>query len=190
MSPHVAKTQNNIIITRILSVLYEEIGCTAVTICNRNTNFVLMFYPMLYKTKMLENARNRNWIYNKCQGLYETEQNWQINYHDIHPSAVEDKINEDEMGGACSAHGEMIMRTKFGWGSLKGRDFWEDDLDGRGGRLEVWIEFIWLGIGSDVGLLWTRYWTFGFHKRRGISWPVERLLTFQKRLSTIELISH
>jgi hypothetical protein len=33
-------------------------------------------------------------------------------------------------------------------------------------------EFIWLRIGSSGGLLWTRWWTFGFHEERIflISW--------------------
>jgi len=34
---------------------------------------------------------------------------------------------------------------------------------------KVWIECIWLSIWTNGGLLWTRYWTFGFHKRRRIS---------------------
>jgi hypothetical protein len=28
--------------------------------------------------------------------------------------------------------------------------------------------FSWLGIGSSGGLLWTRWWTFGFHKESRI----------------------
>jgi hypothetical protein len=28
----------------------------------------------------------------------------------------------------------------------------------------VWIVLIWFRIGISWGLLWTRYWTFGFHK--------------------------
>jgi hypothetical protein len=34
----------------------------------------------------------------------------------------------------------------------------------------MWIGFIWIRIGTDDVLLWTRQWTFGFHKMRGISW--------------------
>jgi hypothetical protein len=29
---------------------------------------------------------------------------------------------------------------------------------------------IWLRIGTGGGLLWMRWWTFRFHKMRGISW--------------------
>jgi hypothetical protein len=34
----------------------------------------------------------------------------------------DEQIKKDEMGGTCSAHGEIKMRTKFCLGSLKGRD--------------------------------------------------------------------
>jgi hypothetical protein len=33
----------------------------------------------------------------------------------------------------------------------------------------VWIGLIWLRIGTSGGLLWTQYWTFGFHKMPGSS---------------------
>jgi hypothetical protein len=29
----------------------------------------------------------------------------------------------------------------------------------------------WLRIGTGGGRLWVRWWTFGFHKTQGISWP-------------------
>jgi hypothetical protein len=32
----------------------------------------------------------------------------------------------------------------------------------------AWIGFIWLRIGTCVGLVWTRQWTFGFHKILGL----------------------
>jgi hypothetical protein len=32
----------------------------------------------------------------------------------------------------------------------------------------VWSGFSWLGIGTGGGLLWTRWWTFGFW-RHGVS---------------------
>jgi len=38
----------------------------------------------------------------------------------------------------------------------------------------------WLRIGTSVGLLWTRKWTFGFHKKRAISWLAEWLLASQE----------
>jgi hypothetical protein len=34
----------------------------------------------------------------------------------------------------------------------------------------AWTGSIWLTIGTGGGLLWMRWWTFGFHKMRGISW--------------------
>jgi len=55
---------------------------------------------------------------------------------------------------------------------------WENnirmDVREMGGRVQN--GFIWLRTGASGGLLWTRWWTFGFRKRRGISWPTERLL--------------
>jgi hypothetical protein len=37
----------------------------------------------------------------------------------------------------------------------------------------VWTGCIWLRIGTSGGLLWTRWWAFGFHKMRIISWLAE-----------------
>lgn len=45
----------------------------------------------------------------------------------------------------------------------------------------VWAGLIWLGIGSGVGLLWPRFWTLWFHKRRAISWREERLFAAHTR---------
>jgi hypothetical protein len=39
----------------------------------------------------------------------------------------------------------------------------------------VWIELIWLRIGTSGGFLWARYWTFGFHKMLRSSWVAEQL---------------
>jgi hypothetical protein len=38
-----------------------------------------------------------------------------------------------------------------------------------------WIGLIWLRIGTSGGLLWTRYWTFGFHKMLGSYWGAAQL---------------
>jgi len=35
---------------------------------------------------------------------------------------------------------------------------------------EVWTEFNWFKTGTSGRLLWTRQWTFRFHKRRENSW--------------------
>jgi hypothetical protein len=47
--------------------------------------------------------------------------------------------------------------------------------------LGMWIGFIWLSIGTGGELLGTRWWAFGFHKMRGISWLAERTLSFLRR---------
>ena len=39
----------------------------------------------------------------------------------------------------------------------------------------AWTVSIWIRIGTDAGHLWLRWWTFGFHKMREISWTENRL---------------
>jgi len=51
----------------------------------------------------------------------------------------------------------------------------------------VWTGFIWLRKVSGGGLLWTRYWTFGFREKREISWLAERPLASQERVPSMEL---
>jgi hypothetical protein len=47
----------------------------------------------------------------------------------------------------------------------------------------VWTGLIWLRIGTGVGHLWMRYWTFGLHKMRGISWVGENRVASQEGLT-------
>jgi hypothetical protein len=44
-----------------------------------------------------------------------------------------------------------------------------------------------LRISSRVGLLWTLWWAFLFHKRRNVSWLAERLLVSQERFCSLQL---
>jgi hypothetical protein len=70
--------------------------------------------------------------------------------------------------GHVAHMGEMY--TVFWLEIIKGRH----KLDGRiilewiigKEGVKVWSGLIWLRIGTSGGLLWTRWWTFGFHKRR------------------------
>ena len=39
----------------------------------------------------------------------------------------------------------------------------------------------WLRIGTGGGRLWVRWWTFGFHKMRGISWLAVKPVSFSRR---------
>jgi hypothetical protein len=48
-----------------------------------------------------------------------------------------------------------------------------------------WIRLIWLRIGSSGGLLWTWYWTFGFHKMLGSSCVAAQLAAPQEGLSSV-----
>ena len=54
-------------------------------------------------------------------------------------------------------------------------------------ELEVgmWTELGWTLIGICGGLLWMRYWTFGFNKRRSISYVASNLLDSEDGLCTI-----
>ena len=45
----------------------------------------------------------------------------------------------------------------------------------------AWTGLICLSIRTSCGLLWTRWWTFGFHKMRSISGRSEKLLAFSRR---------
>jgi hypothetical protein len=49
----------------------------------------------------------------------------------------------------------------------------------------VWTELISLRIGTSGGLLWTRQWTFGFHKILGSSWVAAQLAASQEGLSSM-----
>jgi hypothetical protein len=49
------------------------------------------------------------------------------------------------------------------------------------------VDWIWLRIGTDGGLLWMRQWTSGLHKTRGISWLAEDLLASQEWLWSMKL---
>jgi hypothetical protein len=54
--------------------------------------------------------------------------------------------------------------------NLAGRKYWSGSW-----RNRIWIGFIWLMIEFNCRILWIQWWNFGFHKRRGISWPDEQL---------------
>jgi hypothetical protein len=54
----------------------------------------------------------------------------------------------------------------------------------------AWTGSIWLRIGTGGGLLWIRWWTFGFHKVWGISWLAENLLASQEWLCFLELVTY
>ena len=44
-------------------------------------------------------------------------------------------------------------------------------------------------IGTGGGLMWMRWWTFGFHEMRGISCVAEGLLADQQGLCSVEFVS-
>jgi hypothetical protein len=56
--------------------------------------------------------------------------------------------------------------------------------------LHIWRPFL-QPQPEDAGgeLLWIRWWTFGFHKMRGISWVAQDVLAFQEGLCSTEWVS-
>jgi len=68
------------------------------------------------------------------------------------------------------------------------RIIWECILGKDGGKLRTGL--IWLRIGTSDGLLWTRQWTFGFHKRHGIAWLAEWLTASQHGLWSMQLVKN
>jgi hypothetical protein len=54
---------------------------------------------------------------------------------------------------------------------------------------EVLTTSYWLRIGISCGPLWTRYWTFRFHKRLGSSWLAVWRSASQEGLCFMELVS-
>jgi hypothetical protein len=52
----------------------------------------------------------------------------------------------------------------------------------------VWTGLIWLWIGTGGGFLWTRQWTFGFHKMLVNSWVPAQQAASQEGLSSMELV--
>jgi len=60
------------------------------------------------------------------------------------------------------------------------------DLKQQGGC--NWTGVIWLRIDTNGGLLWPRQWTFGFHTRRGISWPAEEPSASPEGHNPVELV--
>ena len=49
----------------------------------------------------------------------------------------------------------------------------------RSQRITLW--WSWLRIGTGGGHLWVRWWTFEFHKMRGISWLAADPVSFSRR---------
>jgi hypothetical protein len=50
----------------------------------------------------------------------------------------------------------------------------------------AWSKFVCFGMCYGGGLLWTRWWTFGFRKVRGIGSLAEELLASQEALCSVE----
>ena len=85
------------------------------------------------------------------------------------------------MGEGRGVHRVLVGKPegKRPLGRLRRR--WEDniEMDPRevGGVETGWS---WLRIGTDGGHLWIWWWTFGFHKVRGISWLAAEPVSFSR----------
>jgi len=51
----------------------------------------------------------------------------------------------------------------------------------------VWTGLIWLGIGTNVEVLWTRSWTSGFQILHRICWPSDEMLPPEVRLCSLKI---
>jgi hypothetical protein len=69
-----------------------------------------------------------------------------------------DQVKEDEMGRACSKCGKKWNPYRIF--VVKRR--WKDNI--KTNHSMTWTGLIWLRIGTDRMLLWTRQGTFGYHK--------------------------
>ena len=56
-------------------------------------------------------------------------------------------------------------------------------------RMKAWTGLIWLRTEKGGGLLWMRYWTFGFHKMLWISWLAKEILASHTGKWSIELVN-
>ena len=54
--------------------------------------------------------------------------------------------------------------------------------------LKKWTELMWLRVGINGKLLWTRQWTFGFYNVLGVSWLAAELLASQERLCSADFV--
>ena len=71
------------------------------------------------------------------------------------------------------------------------RLMWEDNIKTDLWKVWwAWTVSVWLRIGTGGGLLSIRWWTFGFHKKKRISWVAEELLASQKGVCSMELVSN
>ena len=101
-----------------------------------------------------------------------------------------DHVKGDEIGKACSTYGGENSTVDFGEEIWRKETTWKTDtqirkiilkwiLNKRSGM--AWTGFIWLCTAKSDVLLRTRYWTYGFLKMRGNSWPADRLHQFLKK---------
>jgi hypothetical protein len=54
----------------------------------------------------------------------------------------------------------------------------------------VWTGLIWFRIETSGGLLWRRYWTFGFQKILGSSWVCAKLAASQEELRSMKALPY
>jgi hypothetical protein len=99
------------------------------------------------------------------------------------------------MGGTCRTQGNCEMHATFLLEIMKRRDYSEDlgivrtilKWILRKWSSRAWISFIWLRIGTMATSCDHYNRTFGFRKRRDISWPVEYISALSKMTGRWEL---
>jgi hypothetical protein len=92
------------------------------------------------------------------------------------------------MGERRGAYRALVGKPEGRRPLWRPRRRWEDNIKMhlREVGWEAWTGLIWLRIGTGGELLWTRLWTFGFHKMRGISWVAQEVLASHEGLCSME----
>jgi hypothetical protein len=93
--------------------------------------------------------------------------------------------------GHVARMGRGEVRTGFWWRNVMERDNLDDPVIDWNIILKrtfktwdngIWTRWFWLRIGTGSRLLWMWWWTFGFHKIRGIFLTSWRLVSCSKRI--------
>ena len=102
------------------------------------------------------------------------------------------------MGGARCTYGGDVY-TRFCWGYVREGDHLKQlSVDWRiivkwifrQWNGESWTGLLWLRVVTGRGLLWVRWWTFGFRKMLGISWLAANQLASQEGLCSMKLVNY